>query len=153
MQFNSAQPLMNLRSALNLLLWRGATAICLLCLTLFGQQTRITRPIGNNRRTTINSSSPMYHRWLTPEQYGVRFGASQNDLEKISDWLGSNGLQVIQCSAASICCAFPLNTTKSRPLDTCRTSSQPGQRCSRRRVQLSLRHRIEGPVSATQPQP
>jgi uncharacterized protein (TIGR03437 family) len=39
-------------------------------------------------------SSPNYHRWLTPEQYADRFGASQADIEKISGWLGQHGLTV-----------------------------------------------------------
>jgi subtilase family serine protease len=41
-------------------------------------------------------SSSMYHHWLTPEQYADRFGASRNDIEKMSEWLRSNGLTVIQ---------------------------------------------------------
>jgi len=35
--------------------------------------------------------SPQYHKWLTPEQYGDRFGLSPNDLKKITDWLQSQG--------------------------------------------------------------
>jgi hypothetical protein len=29
--------------------------------------------------------SPLYHQWLTPTQYGARFGASAQDLAKITD--------------------------------------------------------------------
>src|SRR5437660_7364007 len=39
-------------------------------------------------------SSPNYHQWLTPEQYADRFGLSQNDLDKISAWLQSEGFTV-----------------------------------------------------------
>jgi len=39
-------------------------------------------------------SSPAYHRWLTPEQYGARFGASVNDSEKVASWFRSQGLAV-----------------------------------------------------------
>ena len=39
-------------------------------------------------------SSPEYHRWLTPEEYGERFGASENDLAQLVAWLGSHGLTV-----------------------------------------------------------
>ncbi len=39
-------------------------------------------------------SSPLYHQWLTPEQYAGRFGASQADLAKISAWLQSEGFSV-----------------------------------------------------------
>jgi subtilase family serine protease len=42
-----------------------------------------------------DSSSPNYHKWLTPEEYADRFGLSVNDVQKISTWLKSQGLNVI----------------------------------------------------------
>src|SRR3984893_3401535 len=39
-------------------------------------------------------ASPNYHRWLTPEQYADRFGASQSDIDKIVAWLESQGFSV-----------------------------------------------------------
>ncbi len=39
-------------------------------------------------------ASPNYHRWLTPEQFGDRFGASANDLGQLVQWLQSQGLRV-----------------------------------------------------------
>jgi uncharacterized protein (TIGR03437 family) len=39
-------------------------------------------------------SSPQYHRWLTPEQFGGRFGVSQSDLEKIVHWMEGAGMKV-----------------------------------------------------------
>jgi uncharacterized protein (TIGR03437 family) len=39
-------------------------------------------------------ASPNYHDWLTPEQYADRFGLSQNDMDKISAWLRSEGFTV-----------------------------------------------------------
>src|SRR5665213_446992 len=39
-------------------------------------------------------SSANYHRWLTPEQFGDRFGLTGNDLSKIVDWLRSQGFTV-----------------------------------------------------------
>ena len=38
--------------------------------------------------------SPDYQRWLTPEQYGSRFGLSQGDINKVAGWLESEGLEV-----------------------------------------------------------
>lgn len=38
--------------------------------------------------------SPDYHRWLTPEQYGSRFGLSQSDINKVTAWLENAGFQV-----------------------------------------------------------
>ncbi len=39
-------------------------------------------------------ASPNYHRWLTPEEFGERFGLSQNDIDRVRQWLQSQGLQV-----------------------------------------------------------
>lgn len=38
--------------------------------------------------------SPLYHRWLTPGQYGARFGASDAVLASASSWLAANGFKV-----------------------------------------------------------
>src|SRR5271166_3059978 len=45
-----------------------------------------------------DTSSPNYHKWLTPEQYAARFGLSQNDIKKVSAWLESQGLTVIRAA-------------------------------------------------------
>ncbi len=39
-------------------------------------------------------ASPEYHHWLTPEQYADRFGASADDIAKITAWLAQHNLQV-----------------------------------------------------------
>jgi len=39
-------------------------------------------------------NSPLYHAWLTPEEYGERFGLSQEDFDKVADWVASQGFQV-----------------------------------------------------------
>jgi subtilase family serine protease len=41
-----------------------------------------------------NKSSPSYHQWLTPDQYGQQFGPSDADLQAIIAWLESHGFQV-----------------------------------------------------------
>jgi uncharacterized protein (TIGR03437 family) len=38
--------------------------------------------------------SPHFHKWLTPEEYADRFGASPADVSKISAWLESRGFAV-----------------------------------------------------------
>jgi hypothetical protein len=35
-----------------------------------------------------------YHKWLKPQEFGERFGASQQDIAKISAWLESQGMHV-----------------------------------------------------------
>jgi pseudomonalisin len=41
-----------------------------------------------------NPSSPQYHQWLTPAQFGERFGPSQADVAKVSSWLQSQGFTI-----------------------------------------------------------
>jgi subtilase family serine protease len=38
--------------------------------------------------------SPLYHKWLTPEQYAGRFGLTANDTRKITDWLQAQGFTI-----------------------------------------------------------
>ena len=40
--------------------------------------------------------SPDYHRWLTPDEFGARFGASQQDIEQVTNWLKQQGFTVNQ---------------------------------------------------------
>jgi hypothetical protein len=47
-----------------------------------------------------NPSSVDYRNWLAPEQYGERFGLSENDLALISSWLQSGGFAVEQVARA-----------------------------------------------------
>jgi len=54
------------------------------------QQAALERLLADQQ----NSSSPNYHKWLTPEQYATRFGMSDTDLAKVSGWLKSQGLAV-----------------------------------------------------------
>jgi len=41
-------------------------------------------------------NSPNYHKYLTPKQFGERFGLSRNDIQKIKDWLQSQGFTNIR---------------------------------------------------------
>ncbi|SDF87872.1 S53 family peptidase [Terriglobus roseus] len=41
-----------------------------------------------------NPSSAQYHKWLTPQTYGQRFGLSDADLSIVKDWLTSKGFTV-----------------------------------------------------------
>jgi subtilase family serine protease len=41
-----------------------------------------------------NPSSPNYHHWLTAAQFGDRFGASPDDIAKITSWLEQRGFRV-----------------------------------------------------------
>ena len=41
-----------------------------------------------------NPRSPQYHHWLTPKEFGARFGASDATVNALSVWLESQGLKV-----------------------------------------------------------
>ena len=45
-----------------------------------------------------DQSSPNYHQWLTPQQFGQQFGPSDQDVQKITSWLQSHGFQVAPIS-------------------------------------------------------
>ena len=42
--------------------------------------------------------SGKYHQWLTAEELGTKFGPAQQDIETVSQWLSSHGLQVNRVS-------------------------------------------------------
>lgn len=49
----------------------------------------------------LNPSSPSYHQWLTPEQFGARFGLSSSDIAKVSSWLTSQGFAITSVARSS----------------------------------------------------
>ncbi len=53
-----------------------------------------------------NPSSPQFHKWLTPEQFGDRFGLSPADSSKVAAWLRSQGLSVKQVARGRNWLAF-----------------------------------------------
>jgi hypothetical protein len=45
-----------------------------------------------------DKSSPKYHAWLTPEQFGQQFGPADADIQAITSWLQLQGFQVAKVS-------------------------------------------------------
>ncbi|WP_348264100.1 protease pro-enzyme activation domain-containing protein [Telmatobacter sp. DSM 110680] len=41
-----------------------------------------------------NPASPLYHQWLTPDQFAARFGMAQSDIDKVQTWLQQQGFSV-----------------------------------------------------------
>jgi subtilase family serine protease len=54
----------------------------------------------------LDPSSPNYHKWLTPEQFGARFGLSSGDLAKVSSWITSQGFTVTATARSSTFITF-----------------------------------------------
>jgi hypothetical protein len=53
-----------------------------------------------------DKSSPNYHKWLTPEQFGLEFGPADSDLQAVTSWLQSHGLQVARVSKGRVMIEF-----------------------------------------------
>src|SRR4051812_44428341 len=59
--------------------------------------TVLLRPdasLENFLREQQDPKSPNYRKWLTPEQFGERFGLTARDIDQVTQWLRSEGLQV-----------------------------------------------------------
>lgn len=50
--------------------------------------------------------SANYHRWLTPEEFGAQFGASESDVQKITAWLTGKGFTVEKVAANKVLIEF-----------------------------------------------
>jgi subtilase family serine protease len=66
------------------------------------QQADLTQLLNDQ----LNPSSPSYHQWLTPEQFGARFGLSSSDLAKVSSWLTSQGFTITETARSSTFISF-----------------------------------------------
>ena len=51
-------------------------------------------------------SSPNYHAWLTPQQFGQQFGVADADIQKVADWLSQKGFTEIKASNGSMFIEF-----------------------------------------------
>ena len=45
-----------------------------------------------------DKSSPNYHKWLTPQQFGAQFGPADSDIAAVTDWLTARGFTNIKVS-------------------------------------------------------
>jgi len=45
-----------------------------------------------------DKSSPNFHQWMTPDQFGQQFGAADSDIEAVTAWLTTHGFQVAEVS-------------------------------------------------------
>ena len=51
-------------------------------------------------------SSPSYHQWLTPAQFGQQFGMSADDLAQVSAWLQQEGFTITSVSQSNNSISF-----------------------------------------------
>jgi subtilase family serine protease len=43
-----------------------------------------------------SKSSPNFHKWLTPQQFGAQFGPADSDIQTVTDWLAREGFQGVK---------------------------------------------------------
>jgi pseudomonalisin len=60
-----------------------------------GQQDALLRLLDAQH----DPESPYYHQWLTPEQFGERFGVSEADATQVSRWLQAHGMDLEEITA------------------------------------------------------
>jgi uncharacterized protein (TIGR03437 family) len=51
-------------------------------------------------------ASPKYHQWLTPDQYAAAYGASADDLNRVTGWLKAQGFTVDSASNSRLYISF-----------------------------------------------
>jgi subtilase family serine protease len=56
------------------------------------QQTALDQLLADQQ----DQNSPLYHKWLTPEQFGARFGLASTDLAQVKNWLESQGMTIVR---------------------------------------------------------
>ncbi|HKQ86346.1 MAG TPA: S53 family peptidase [Candidatus Acidoferrales bacterium] len=59
-------------------------------------------------------TSPSYHQWLSPDEFGQQFGASDADIQKITAWLESHGFVVNSASHGRTVINFSGNAQQVR---------------------------------------
>lgn len=61
-----------------------------------------------------NKSSPNYHAWLTPEQFGKQFGPADADIQAVTQWLTSQGFSDIKVGPGRTVIEFSGNVAHVR---------------------------------------
>jgi hypothetical protein len=61
-----------------------------------------------------SKSSPNFHAWLTPEQFGKQFGPADADIQGVTDWLTRQGFQGIKVGAGRTVVEFSGNVAQVR---------------------------------------
>lgn len=53
-----------------------------------------------------SKSSPNYHQWLTPQQFGQQYGPATADIQTVTNWLTSHGFQIARVSTGGTLIEF-----------------------------------------------
>src|SRR6202011_3009825 len=61
-----------------------------------------------------DKTSPNYHKWLTPDQFGKQYGPSDADIQAVTDWLTSRGFTGIKVGTGRTTVEFSGNVGQVR---------------------------------------
>jgi Pro-kumamolisin, activation domain/Bacterial Ig-like domain (group 3) len=61
-----------------------------------------------------DKTSPNYHKWLTPDQFGKQYGPADADIQAVTDWLTLQGFTGIKVSAGRTTIEFSGNVGQVR---------------------------------------
>jgi hypothetical protein len=75
----------------------------LLLLQRSAQQETALRTLIDQQQS---KTSPSFHQWLTPQQFGQQYGAAPADIQTVTSWLTSHGFQVARVSTAGTLVEF-----------------------------------------------
>jgi pro-kumamolisin-like protein/Big-like domain-containing protein len=70
--------------------------------------------LSNLMEEQLTKSSPNFHKWLTPEEFGTQFGPADADIQTVTAWLGSHGFQAIKVSKGRTTIEFSGNVGQVR---------------------------------------
>jgi hypothetical protein len=73
---------------------QSITRMTLLLQRSAAQETALEQLVAEQQ----DPKSPNYHAWLTPQQFGERFGPSDSDIETLRSWLSSQGFSNLRIS-------------------------------------------------------
>jgi len=59
-----------------------------------------------------DQNSPNYHKWLTPEEFGDRFGLAEEDVKYVAGWLITEGFTVTEISRSRTWISFSGNAAQ-----------------------------------------
>jgi hypothetical protein len=59
------------------------------------EQEALLQKLMNNQQS---NGSPLFHKWLTPQEFGAQFGVSDEALGQVTGWLSTQGFQVNRIS-------------------------------------------------------
>ena len=73
---------------------------------IFSRSAQEEAALDSSLEELRDSSSPNYHRWLTPEEFGARYGIAPADTDAIRSWLEDQGFSDITVPKGRMSIAF-----------------------------------------------